>query len=47
MITDQQRDLADAVTDLLAKRSPEAEVRRLMADDTGYDPSVWAEMAAM
>jgi len=47
VITDQQRDLADAVTDLLAKRSPEAEVRRLMADDTGYDPSVWAEMAAM
>lgn len=39
--------LRDAVADLLAKRSPEAEVRRLMADDSGYDRGVWAEMAAM
>ena len=39
--------LRDAVADLLSKRSPEAEVRRLMADDTGYDAGVWAEMAAM
>lgn len=39
--------LRDAVADLLAKRSPEAEVRRLMADDTGYDAGLWSEMAAM
>lgn len=39
--------LREAVADLLAKRSPEAEVRRLMADATGYDPNFWAEMAAM
>lgn len=39
--------LRDAVADLLAKRSPEAEVRRLMTDGSGYDPGVWAEMAAM
>ncbi|AKK25652.1 acyl-CoA dehydrogenase family protein [Mycobacterium sp. EPa45] len=46
-LTTEQRDLADAVTDLLAKRSPEAEVRRLMATDTGYDPAVWSELAGM
>ncbi|APE17238.1 acyl-CoA dehydrogenase [Mycobacterium sp. WY10] len=46
-LTTEQRDLAEAVTDLMAKRSPEAEVRRLMATDTGYDPAVWAELAAM
>ena len=46
-LTVEQRDLAEAVADLLAKRSPEAEVRRLMADDTGYDPGLWAELAEM
>ncbi|WP_445168086.1 acyl-CoA dehydrogenase family protein [Mycolicibacterium sp. Dal123E01] len=46
-LTTEQQDLADAVLDLMAKRSPEAEVRRLMATDAGYDPAVWAELAAM
>ena len=46
-LTTEQRDLADAVAELMAKRSPEAEVRRLMATDTGYDPGVWSELAAM
>ncbi|MCX2931874.1 acyl-CoA/acyl-ACP dehydrogenase [Mycobacterium sp. CVI_P3] len=46
-LTTEQRDLADAVADVMAKRSPETEVRRLMATDTGYDPAVWAELAAM
>ncbi|BBY58714.1 acyl-CoA dehydrogenase family protein [Mycolicibacterium sarraceniae] len=46
-LTTEQRDLADAVADLMDKRSPEAEVRRLMATDTGYDPAVWSELAAM
>ncbi|WP_396925082.1 acyl-CoA dehydrogenase family protein [Mycolicibacterium sp.] len=46
-LTTEQRDLAEAVTDLMAKRSPEAEVRRLMATDIGYDPAVWTELAAM
>ncbi|WP_431234648.1 acyl-CoA dehydrogenase family protein [Mycolicibacterium psychrotolerans] len=46
-LTTEQRDLAEAVTDLMAKRSPEAEVRRLMATDAGYDPGVWAELAGM
>ena len=47
VLTPEQRDLRDAVADLMTKRSPEAEVRRLMAGDTGYDPAVWAQMAGM
>ena len=47
ILTTEQRDLAEAVADLLAKRSPESEVRRLMADDAGYDPALWAELAEM
>ena len=46
-LTAEQNDLRAAVTDLLSKRSPETEVRRLMADDSGYDPAVWAELAGM
>lgn len=46
-LTREQADLRDAVTDLMAKRSPESEVRRLMAGEPGYDPAVWAEMADM
>jgi alkylation response protein AidB-like acyl-CoA dehydrogenase len=29
----------------LDQKSPEAEVRRLMATDEGYDPAVWSQMA--
>ncbi len=43
----EQTALRDAVADLMAKRSPETEVRRLMATDTGYDPGVWSELAGM
>lgn len=39
--------LRDTVVGLLTKRSPEAEVRRLMAEETGYDAALWAELAAM
>ena len=46
-LTTEQRDLAGAVADQLVKRSPESEVRRLMADDAGYDPALWAELAEM
>lgn len=46
-LTDELVDLRTAVADLMAKRSPESEVRRLMATDTGYDPAVWAELADM
>ncbi|MFM9035174.1 MAG: acyl-CoA dehydrogenase family protein [Mycobacterium sp.] len=45
-LTREQNDLRDAVADLMAKRSQESEVRRLM-DGDGYDGGVWAEMAAM
>ncbi|GAY18770.1 acyl-CoA dehydrogenase family protein [Mycobacterium sp. shizuoka-1] len=46
-LTTEQQALAEATGDLVSKRSPEADVRRLMATDTGYDPAVWAELAAM
>ncbi|MCB0930347.1 MAG: acyl-CoA dehydrogenase family protein [Mycobacterium sp.] len=46
-LTREQHDLHSVVADLMAKRSSEAEVRRLMADEVGHDPSVWTEMAAM
>jgi acyl-CoA dehydrogenase len=46
-LTREQTDLRDAVADLMAKRSPEQQVRRLMAGDTGHDPAVWTDMAAM
>ena len=47
VLTEQQSDLRDAVANLMAKRSPEAQVRRLMADESGYDTAVWSELAAM
>jgi alkylation response protein AidB-like acyl-CoA dehydrogenase len=46
-LTAEQSDLRSAVTDLMAKRSPETEVRRLMADGPGYDRGVWADLAGM
>ena len=46
-LTREQGDLRDAVADLMTKRSPEAEVRRLMAEEPGYDAAVWAELAGM
>ena len=47
VLTEQQNDLRDAVSDLMAKRCSEAQVRRLMADDSGYDADVWTELATM
>lgn len=46
-LTREQADLRDAVADLMAKRSPESEVRRLMDSEAGYDRAVWAELAGM
>lgn len=46
-LTREQTDLRDAVADLMAKRSPESEVRRLMQTESGYDDAVWAELAGM
>lgn len=44
-ITEEQRELARTVEGFLEKRSPEAEVRRLMDDGAAADPDVWAQMA--
>ena len=46
-LTAEQIDLSSAVTDLMSKRSPQTEVRRLMADDTGHDAEMWGEIAGM
>ena len=46
-LTPEQIALGDAVADLLAKRSPEPEVRRLMDEEAGYDAALWGELAEM
>ncbi len=40
----EQVAFREAVRSFLAARSPEDEVRRLMATDAGYDPAVWAQL---
>ncbi|MFD0684680.1 acyl-CoA dehydrogenase family protein [Actinomadura fibrosa] len=44
-VTEEQRELRDALRRFFADRSPATEVRRLMAVDEGYDPAVWKQMA--
>ncbi len=46
-VTDEQHALRNALADVLARHSSEAQVRALMATDTGFDPAVWRELAAM
>ena len=46
-LTAEQNDLRQTVGDLLAKRSGESEVRRLMDSDQGHDTDLWRELAAM
>lgn len=46
-VSDEQRALRSAVADLMARHSGEAQVRTQMATDTGHDPTVWRELAAM
>ncbi len=46
-LSPEHTDLRDAVAGLMAKRSPEAEVRRLMGGDCGHDPATWSDLAAM
>lgn len=43
---DEHEDLRRTVRRFLADKSPEAEVRRLMETESGYDESVWEQMAA-
>jgi alkylation response protein AidB-like acyl-CoA dehydrogenase len=46
-VSEEQRALRSAVADLMARHASEAQVRTLMATDTGLDPKVWQELAAM
>ncbi len=43
--SEEQEELRRAVRRFLQDKSPESEVRRLMATTEGYDPAVWAQMA--
>ena len=43
-LTDEQIELASAVSEFFAKRSPETEVRRLMDEGGAADPTVWSQM---
>jgi alkylation response protein AidB-like acyl-CoA dehydrogenase len=44
--TPEQAELRDSLRRFLDARSPESEVRRLMAEDSGYDKAVWAELSS-
>ncbi|WP_293004052.1 acyl-CoA dehydrogenase family protein [Mycobacterium sp.] len=46
-MSDEQRALRGAVADLMTRHSSEAQVRAQMATETGLDPAVWRELAAM
>jgi alkylation response protein AidB-like acyl-CoA dehydrogenase len=46
-VSEEQRALRSAVADLMTRHSSEAQVRAQMATDTGLDPTVWRELAAM
>lgn len=43
--TEEQEELRKAVRRFLEDKSPEAEVRRLMDTEEGYDAAVWSQMA--
>ena len=43
--SEEQEELRKMVKRFLDEKSPETEVRRLMATEEGYDPAVWEQMA--
>ena len=43
--SEEQEELRKMVKRFLEEKSPETEVRRLMATAEGYDPAVWEQMA--
>ncbi len=43
--SEEQEELRKMVRRFLDEKSPESEVRRLMATEEGYDPAVWRQMA--
>ncbi|HVV36580.1 MAG TPA: acyl-CoA dehydrogenase family protein [Acidimicrobiales bacterium] len=45
-LSDEQVELRRTVRSFLEQKSPEAEVRRLMDTDEGYDATVWQQMAS-
>lgn len=45
--SEEQADLLDAATVFCREKSPIAKVRRLIADETGYDVDVWREMGEL
>ncbi|HUZ30114.1 MAG TPA: acyl-CoA dehydrogenase family protein [Solirubrobacteraceae bacterium] len=45
-LSEEQRELSRTVRAFLEQKSPEAEVRRLMETDEGFDRGVWDQMAA-
>ncbi|MBS0639736.1 MAG: acyl-CoA/acyl-ACP dehydrogenase [Proteobacteria bacterium] len=47
MSPEERAALHDAVTRLLAAKSTEADVRRTMETECGYDPDLWAQLAEM
>jgi alkylation response protein AidB-like acyl-CoA dehydrogenase len=46
-VSGEQRALRSAVADLMDRHCGEAQVRALMATDTGVDPTMWRDLAAM
>ncbi|MFI0372418.1 acyl-CoA dehydrogenase family protein [Actinomadura sp. 1N219] len=45
VVTEEQRELRDALRRFFADLSPSGEVRRLMRTAAGYDPGMWTRMA--
>jgi alkylation response protein AidB-like acyl-CoA dehydrogenase len=43
--TDEQEQFRESVRRFLARHSPPADVRRLMATEAGFDPAVWRQLA--
>jgi alkylation response protein AidB-like acyl-CoA dehydrogenase len=44
-VSEEREELRRTVRAFLDDKSPESEVRRLMATDEGYDPAVWRQLA--
>ncbi len=45
LLSEEREEFRRSVRGFLERVSPEAEVRRLMATDEGYDPAVWRRMS--
>ena len=45
LFSEDQEQFRENIARFLADRSPPTEVRKLMADDPGYDPEVWSMLS--